>query len=386
MRKVTIVFLCLWTGILFSYGATSIPKGESFQALEQAIVEGDLVTAENLIKADTNLLKQHTDTEFMKGFEGAMVDVNEATPLHMAIVTLNPDMIKLFLQHGADPTLTDDVDWDCITYAALYSTPSILDILVSHDHTLLNYRTYENGTTLLHKVAAFGSSEMARHLTETYGLDPNAIDKSGYTPIDYTRWNVHSGVQGYLMFYVFLCYLDAMVDLPPLYRAIAIQDLETVKTCLSENPQSIHEQITISYYFDPATPLSFEDITPLQLALIVKNPDIVQFLLDNGADPRQTDAQDNDSAIYAVDFSSLECVKLLAQKYPDIFTYRTYYRTKVTPLHTTAQLGTLEIVQYLVTECGVDPAARDTQGDTAFDYASQALNIEIMEFLSSLEE
>ena len=94
MRKVTIVFLCLWTGILFSYGATSIPKGESFQALEQAIVEGDLVTAENLIKADTNLLKQHTDTEFMKGFEGAMVDVNEATPLHMAIVTLNPDMIK----------------------------------------------------------------------------------------------------------------------------------------------------------------------------------------------------------------------------------------------------------------------------------------------------
>ena len=188
VRKVTIVFLCLWTGILFSYGATSIPKGESFQALEQAIVEGDLVTAENLIKADTNLLKQHTDTEFMKGFEGAMVDVNEATPLHMAIVTLNPDMIKLFLQHGADPTLTDDVDWDCITYAALYSTPSILDILVSHDHTLLNYRTYENGTTLLHKIAAFGSSEMARHLTETYGLDPNAIDKSGYTPIDYTRW------------------------------------------------------------------------------------------------------------------------------------------------------------------------------------------------------
>lgn len=394
MRKTALALLCLWTGFLFSYAATSIPKGESFQALEQAIVEGDLATAENLIKADTDLLEQHTDTEFMKGFEGAMVDVNKATPLHMAIVTLNPDMIKLFLQYGADPTLTDDVDWDCIVYAVTYGTPEIIDILMEHDPALLSYRTYGNGASILNYAARIGSLDTVRHLIEKYGLDVTTLDENGKTAVDYATWNDDEAVYQYIVNYSCRQKISKMESLPPLYQAIAKKDLEAVKTYVKENPGSVNELIDVflpDFFADPDSDASAEyvfckGLAPLHLALVMQDPEIVRFLLDSGADPRQTDAADIDSAIYAVALSNFECVKILAQSDPDIFTYRTYFLIEITVLHAAAAVCSRETVEYLITECGADPAAKDRAGNTPLYYVGEQSNIEVMEYLASFEE
>ena len=44
-----------------------------------------------------------------------------------------------------------------------------------------------------------------------------------------------------------------------------------------------------------------------------------------------------------------------------------------------------ETIEYLVTECGADPTAEDMDGDTPADYAEMSFNLEVAEYLSSLE-
>ena len=86
MKKTTFVLLCLWTVFLFSCATTSVPKEQRFQALEDAILEGDLAAAKALIKADKSLLKQHTEIESMEAYDGSENYIYQATPLQMAII------------------------------------------------------------------------------------------------------------------------------------------------------------------------------------------------------------------------------------------------------------------------------------------------------------
>jgi hypothetical protein len=55
-----------------------------------------------------------------------------------------------------------------------------------------NPKAKRHGSTLLHRAAAFGSTKIIRRLIEL-GLDPNAVDKTGLTPLQAARQSKHSG-------------------------------------------------------------------------------------------------------------------------------------------------------------------------------------------------
>lgn len=55
-------------------------------------------------------------------------------------------------------------------------------------------------------------------------------------------------------------------------------------------------------------------------------------------------------------------------------------------LHAADAVCSQETVEYLITECSADPAATDRARNTPLHYAGERPNIEIMEYLSSLEE
>ena len=376
MKKTTFVLLCLWTVFLFSCATTSVPKEQRFQALEDAILEGDLAAAKALIKADKSLLKQHTEIESMEAYDGSENYIYQATPLQMAIINQDAPMVQLFLEYGADPKLTDEDGWDSIVYAAAYGTPEIIDMLVDHDPTLLNYRTYSFDTTILHNAASMGTLDTVRHLVETYGLDTTTPDVDGETPVDYAYWNNDEAVYQY---FEAVAPRVSAEDLPPLYQAIINQDLEQIQACIKENPDSLHQQADVIL-----EDILFSGITPLQMALLQQDSDIVRLLLDSGADPRQTDNDDADAALYAAASGDIECIKALVQSDPYIFTYRTY-EYNATPLHIAAIMCSRETIEYLVTECGADPTAEDMDGDTPADYAEMSFNLEVAEYLSSLE-
>ena len=221
-----------------------------------------------------------------------------------------------------------------------------------------------------------GTLDTVRHLVETYGLDTTTPDVDGETPVDYAYWNNDEAVYQY---FEAVAPSVSAEDLPPLYQAIINQDLEQIKACIKENPDSVHEQADVI-----VDDTLFSGITPLQLALLHQNPDIVRLLLDSGADPRQTDNDDADAALYAAASGDIECIKALVQSDPYIFTYRTY-EYDATPLHVAAIMCSRETIEYLVTECGADPTAEDMDGDTPADYAEMSFNLEVAEYLSSLE-
>ncbi|MGV3527202.1 MAG: ankyrin repeat domain-containing protein [Candidatus Sericytochromatia bacterium] len=54
----------------------------------------------------------------------------DATPLHLAVYTKNPDMITLLVAHGADPNAVDDNGTSILSYAIQYSNLAFVQKLV----------------------------------------------------------------------------------------------------------------------------------------------------------------------------------------------------------------------------------------------------------------
>jgi ankyrin repeat protein len=101
---------------------------------------------------------------------------------------------------------------------------------------------------------------------------------------------------------------------------------------------------------------------------VSQNLDLLQFLLDQGADPTDADSLGRNMIHHAAMMGHLNVLKLLAQ----ISVISDYWNVKDawddwTPLMHAARQGYIDIVQYLVETIHVDLACVDKQGRTAKD-------------------
>ena len=120
--------------------------------------------------------------------------------------------------------------------------------------------------------------------------------------------------------------------------------------------------------------------TPLGAALTAGALRCVQVLLDKGAAPNATHG--GSPVVHVAVAADLpEALAMLAKKGADPNT-RAAWGNQPTPLMAAAGIGNLQIVDKLL-ELGADPAAADSNGNTARDYAATHKRREVLERMKS---
>jgi ankyrin repeat protein len=98
------------------------------------------------------------------------------------------DLVKLFLDAGMDPNITDEENQTPLMRAATTGTPRLVKILIARGADV-NARDWNNATALA-LAAWVGNSESILILLDA-GADINAIENHGFTPLHYAALAGH---------------------------------------------------------------------------------------------------------------------------------------------------------------------------------------------------
>ncbi|XP_034409605.1 B-cell lymphoma 3 protein homolog isoform X2 [Cyclopterus lumpus] len=106
------------------------------------------------------------------------------TPLHLAVITQQANMVEALLRDGADPAALDRNGQTALHLCCEYDQRDCLSFVLSHSQSsmCLEIRNYE-GLSPLHLTVLRGQKDLARMLLDA-GADINAMDiKSGQSPL-----------------------------------------------------------------------------------------------------------------------------------------------------------------------------------------------------------
>src|SRR6476620_4679866 len=127
-----------------------------------------------------------TRTILASGFNPNTRDNMGATALHDAVWTGHVDLVRLLLDHGADPNIPHAEGLSTpLHYAAIKGNAPIASMLIQHG---ADVKVADRaGSTALHLAAARGYVDVVRLLIERKApLDRK--DRSGSTPLDAAAW------------------------------------------------------------------------------------------------------------------------------------------------------------------------------------------------------
>ena len=225
--------------------------------------------------------------------------------LHQAAqFTSNPTIVRLLLHAGADPNAPNDSGLTPLHAGAWNSNPMVVSHLLDAGADL-NARENDGYTALHYAAAQSGNGRVVKALLDR-GADPLAESNDGRTPL-------HSALS---------------------YRA----DSSVVSTMLDAGAD--------------------EHLTPLQLAALQGDTMALARLLNDGADPNETDRYGWGSLHFAVPQGGLEVVSALLAAGADP---RAPTISGATPLHLAAPQAPESVVSALL-RAGADPNAREGEG------------------------
>lgn len=398
-------------------------QADGATALAWASYWDDLQTAELLIEAgaDANLANDHGVTPLslactnrsaamVEKLLGAGADPNAAqwygeTALMSCARTGNVSAVRLLLEHGADVSRVEtERGQNALMWAAAERHSETVAALIEHGADV-NART-NGGFTPLMFAAQQGDLESAKVLVESgaevnavspnsdtaltvasasraeevaiflleAGADPNAEDAHGITPLHYS---VAQGIADITNIAPTAAFDEYYRTRPPNMRKLA-----AALIAHGANPNARIKQVLETFgttvgLNGPGAP-SMIDATPFFLASLSADVELMQMLLDAGADP-DLPSLGNTSPLMAAtggvfdayrseedEAKAVEAVRLIVELDVDVNEANVMGQT---PMHAAAFTGATEIVRILADKGG-EVNVRATNGETPWSMAS----------------
>ncbi len=227
------------------------------------------------------------------------IQLSQATPLYCASMDPHEELVDLLLTKGADV--------DAALFCAARTGHIVATKLLLTKGANVNAKG-ENGLTPLHEAATYCRRSVAELLI-SHGADVNAKDDSGMTPA--------YAVIGMSMFYDQEQVVQ-MVNLllgkgtkTDLHLAAFAGDLNKVRDFLEKD-------VDVDATVEVGTGRQKNMLTPLCLAIIGGQKDVVRFLIAQGADVNANAGSDSGPLHFAVMYPDYELVKLLIDRGADV--------------------------------------------------------------------
>ncbi|VTT80701.1 unnamed protein product [Fusarium fujikuroi] len=302
-----------------------------------------------LINSHVNIAKLLVDA----GASPSAKNVQGYTPLHVAARWSSGETVEFLLSCGVSIADRDLVDRSALEIAVIWGDFTTLEVMLSRKDEIERME-YEPD---LHPVNLAVENENKRCLALllSHGFNPNVVTPKGDTAL---RMAIQARR---LDICKMLLESDADPDLTPdkvntpLIQAISEGDLDIVKL-LIENKATIDKR--------EAPPDDGWSRTPMQVAVDWNRPEIVQYLIEKGADP---DARDSDGIPVigsAVSGGHTNIVQWLVDAKADVNVI--YHENKITLLHEACPHP--EIVRILL-EHGADINKGNADSRTALNFA-----------------
>ncbi|TPP66477.1 Poly (ADP-ribose) polymerase [Fasciola gigantica] len=284
-------------------------------------------------------------SEFATGTSGPPMDLincrdidgRHSTPLHFAAGYNRLAVVELLLQYNADVHAKDKGGLVPLHNACSYGHTRVAELLIQHGANVNVTDLWRY--TPLHEAAAKGKFEICRLLLQ-HGADPNKKNRDGHTPIDLVK--------------------DAESDVYDLLRG----DTAVLEAAKRGDLLKLQRLITSANINCRDT--QGRNSAPLHLAAGYNNVEVVQFLLETGAD---VNAKDKGGLIPLHNASSYGHVDVAALLIRYGTSVNSVDKWGYTPLHEAAQKGRTQLCALLLAH-GADPSIRNQENQIPLDLAT----------------
>ncbi|MEE6485606.1 hypothetical protein FKM82_014347 [Ascaphus truei] len=262
------------------------------------------------------------------------IEGRQSTPLHFAAGYNRVSVVEYVLEHGADVHAKDKGGLVPLHNACSYGHYEVAELLVKHG-AVVNVADLWKFTPL-HEAAAKGKYEICKLLLQ-HGADSTKKNRDGNTPLDLVK--------------------DGDTDIQDLLRGdAALLDAakkgcvaRLKKLCATDNVNCRDTQGRHS--------------TPLHLAAGYNNLEVVEYLLQHGAD---VNAQDKGGLIPLHNAASYGHVDVAALLIKFNACVNANDKWAFTPLHEASQKGRTQLCALLLAH-GADPSLKNQEGQTSLD-------------------
>ena len=323
-------------------------------------------------------------------------EINNCTTLYCAVQEKHADMVQVLIDAGADIEIKTDSGRSPLHVASIEGALATVKMLVKAGADVR--ATDAKGNTCLILAACCGHTDTVRYLVGLPEVDLNHQKISNYTALHVAVSRKHADVVQVL--------IDAGADIEtrgalgssPLHLASDLGELATVKmlveagadvratddkgaTCLMFAAYHGHTD-TVRYLVGfPEVDLNHQgkmNRTALLLAVHQRHAEVVQVLIDAGADIEiRTD--EGRSPLHQASISGeLTTVKMLVEAGADV---RATDANRDTCLIIAAHLGHTDTVRYLVSLPEVDPNRQGSNNYTALHYAVRQKHADVVQLL-----
>ena len=359
------------------------------RSLFEAVKKGDTKQVKQLIADGANIDAKWGDTRTKEEQKNVKAEYFDETPLYRAVLSKNMDMVKLFVEAGAD---VNAGSWPPLGLALNIKETAIVEYLINHGANV----NYPEDWGPLNEAACY-SIEMVKLLVER-----GAKVNGGPSPV------IIAGIRsGYREIVEFLIQHGADVNakdewnhgFTPLLRAAISGKTEIIKLLLeagadisakddrgqtalhlpldkrnSSFPQYRLSKDTIEVLLDEGANVNSKDKngrTPLHLAAESADADIVKLLLDKDADINAKDESGSTALHYASQFGNASAAEVLIANGADI---NAKDKEGHTPLYAAINRD-YKFAEFLIDK-GADDTIKTESGKTLLQLAQQRKNIE----------